>query len=435
MFQTDLNKRNVLESYVFDASSSSCSYANMTRQHYHPSFQIQMQNRIFGTHNKYIKIQSLPPPTRCPTRIRQFCFKDMYCDVLVSILLFCNVQDFLSFSKTCKHFNATTRIKQKQNKNEHKTANGNDNFIVSDSAGFNIDGKNNEIINKYWHSQCQVICCDFTNKENNNSDNNSDNNFTCKCKTNWYSIYRELIVIVSKFIVSKYQFQLRKKMHESRNYSDVSVIKQFLLAKLDNINYKNYWRHLITAPHAYESKDICQNTKIECAQQVSDIALLFNYTRELLIHNVHDFGHDDFVSLFSDNNASILPLKLGLILTPISGYTSTGDVKAIFIPVIEIIKHDFVNVFKFYITNIFTSDCFSCNKMYTNSIRKLFDIPEEVDDEDVYCTLFGCACKYGSIKIVEYLFNMMDDKNYCNQVDIGIYGLDKQDDARNTNCM
>ena len=183
MLPTIVNKRNLSGSYVYDARLSSCRHQRMTREHYHPSSQIQMYNNLYYRKFKYIEISDLP------------CFMDnIGDDVLVSILLFCDVRGFISFSQTCKHYNKVTKINE--NTNIKNNRNKNNNY---------------KRINYYWYNYCKQIYPCF---ENNNN-NNNNKILTYDCETyNYNSMYQKLATDLRDNILEKYKFSLARRVRD-----------------------------------------------------------------------------------------------------------------------------------------------------------------------------------------------------------------------------
>ena len=192
MIPTIVNKRNLSGSYVYDASLSGCRHQRMTREHYHPSSQIQMYNKLYYRKFEYIEISDLP------------CFMDnIGDDVLVTILLFCDVSSFISFSQTCKHYNKVTKIKE--NTNIKNNRNKNNNY---------------KRINYYWYNYCKQIYACFKKSTNKI--------LTYNCETyNYNSMYQKLFNDVTDSIIEKYKFELARKVRRIFALANRGVVRMY----------------------------------------------------------------------------------------------------------------------------------------------------------------------------------------------------------------
>ena len=372
-----VNERNLSGSYIYDARSSSCSYQRMTRQHCHPSSQIQMYNKLFGTNFKYHEIPDLP------------CFIDSIGDdILVSISLFCNIKSFISLSRTCKHYNNIMKVNNnknpKNNKNNHN---------------------NHKRINDYWYNHCKLICNDFKSKDQNYNYN-----------YNYNVIYRELVIIFTDAIIAKYTVKLGETLDNCwelayacmRDIPPLYMHMRYCFDTKRKCLRKMFdpmeWRkacsdQLLTAPRRLMVVD---DTDVLTISYIADYDRIFRM--KFFTDNVN---YDSLSKLLSPNDMLCLPITL----IPMIEKNKLHDYT---IPIIDIIEHDLINLFEFCINKNFTHDRLQLkfdNRLIDQLDRKY--LPKWVGryNRTAHLSLFNVVCHHGSEKILHYLLKKIDYKN------------------------
>ena len=279
-------------------------------------------------------------------------------DLWVNIFCLCNVKSFISISHTCKHFHNLTNIYNSNNKN-----------YVSR-------------LKQYWKNQCQVLCINYNHEYKDASINDY----------NWYTMYQELVTIISNLFASQYLFKIEKKVADDKRARKKYALSSYLHGNKRQIQSKDYLNHIISAPHVsgvYKNKG--ESTNID-----------YNNLYEQKI---------DMRELVSDNDIRVLPTRLQDI--EIGSFTNR-----LIMPIVQIIEHDCLSMFKLYTNETF---CFIKNGYSNSTITEMIDpnvaMEFGMEKENGNLTLFESACLKGSVKIVNYLLEMMAPigMKYCNR--------------------